>query len=514
MTNSGVPRAEMRPRRAKARQAEVGHADEECATQEVCRTLCVDLDGTLVQTDMMLETALSALKRNPLRLLKLPYWMFRGRAHVKRELARLSEIDPAILPYFDPLLDYLREQRERGRRLVLVTASDGEVASNVADHLGLFDEIMASDGTRNLKGSAKAKALLDRFAGEEFAYAGNSRADIAVWREARAGVLVGVTRAVAEEARGVTPIETEFRQEGSHAKALAGALRPYQWAKNLLVFLPLVTGHALPDQGSLLAACVMFGAFCAAASGAYVINDILDLEADRRHPRKRNRPFASGTLPLAYGLLGPALLALGLILGAWLSRETMLVLLLYVGLSTAYSTWLKNQPLVDVFLLATLYSLRIFGGGVAAGVPVSIWLLGFSSFLFLSLAILKRISELDDLERRNVESAARRGYDVTDTQILQTMGVSSGFVSCVVLSLYVESDVAGAEYATPWALWGLVPLMLFWLCRMYLSTTRGYMHDDPIVYAAKDWVSWLVVAAGGAVYTVASLGVPVAWMRS
>lgn len=270
-------------------------------------------------------------------------------------------------------------------------------------------------------------------------------------------------------------------------------LRPHQWVKNLLALVPLLSAGAVADAQGWLSSAAMFGAFCAMASGAYILNDISDLAADRQHPRKSRRPLASGDLSVGQGLaLVLPLWALAVALGTY--SGALPVLLLYAATSVAYSYRLKEVPLVDVFTLAGLYTLRLFGGGVASGYPVSLWLLAFSSFFFLSLAMVKRVSELSRLQTSSQVEAARRGYSVQDLGMLQTMGTGAAFVSSLVLSLYVQSDIASRSYASPSVLWAVIPLLLFWQCHLWLSTARGQMHDDPIVYALRDRVSWAVLA--------------------
>jgi 4-hydroxybenzoate polyprenyltransferase len=263
--------------------------------------------------------------------------------------------------------------------------------------------------------------------------------------------------------------------------------------KNLLAIVPLLSSGATDDQQAWISSVAMFGAFCAMASSVYILNDISDLSADRQHPRKSLRPLASGALSVGQGLaLIPPLWIAAIALGTY--SGALPVLLLYGVTSVAYSYWLKEAPLVDVFALAGLYTLRLFGGGVASGHPVSLWLLAFSSFFFLSLALVKRVSELSRLLASKQVQVVRRGYSVRDLGILQTMGCGAAFVSSLVLSLYVQSDIPSRNYASPSLLWGVIPLLLFWQCRLWLSTARGYMHDDPIVYALRDRVSWAVLA--------------------
>jgi 4-hydroxybenzoate polyprenyltransferase len=277
----------------------------------------------------------------------------------------------------------------------------------------------------------------------------------------------------------------------------------------VLVFVAPAAAHTLTQTSTLVAAILTFAAFCAAASGIYVVNDLLDLEADRIHPRKRKRPFASTSLPLRFGLIGPVLVLVGLMLAIAVSPAAAAIVGLYAVLSLTYSLVLKTKPLVDVFALAALYSLRLFAGAVATRVPASIWLLGFSSFTFLALALLKRLSEPMRSRSEQHEPSSRRGYFEADKSLLQIMGVASTFVSAVILSLYVSSDAARAHYPAPDALWLLVPLLLFWQCRLWLASGRGHMHDDPLVYAFRDWVTWLVALACGLVMMLAVRGVSI-----
>jgi 4-hydroxybenzoate polyprenyltransferase len=382
---------------------------------------------------------------------------------------------------------------------VLVTAADRAVAEPIAAHLGLFDVVLASDGKSNLKGRAKAEALSARYGRKGFVYAGNARSDLEVWQEAAAAILVDTPGSVAAQARTLGPVEAEFAGGEPAGRAALRAMRPHQWVKNLLVFIPIVTAHDLGDAHAWLAAIAMFVAFCAVASAIYIINDLTDLTADRRHPRKRLRPFASGALDPLRGLAMAAMLGgVGVVLS--LLDGTFLVIAAYAAASLSYSLALKQQPLVDVFLLAGLYTIRLFGGGVATGHTLSLWLLGFSVFLFLGLALLKRVEELRMQALKDAEAAAsgkivaasRRGYLPADAAILQVFGCAASFASSVLLALFVQREATADLYASPGILWGIVPLMLFWQCRLWLSTARGYMHDDPIIYASRDWVSWIV----------------------
>lgn len=465
--------------------------------------LCVDLDGTLLRADTLVEGMV--VLAGQLRVAPLVAGLAAGRAALKARVAALAPPDPALLPYRDALLDYIRVERARGRWIVLTTAASQEVADRVAGHLGLFDEVIASSAQRNLKGAAKAEALVARFGVRGFAYAGDARADLAVWAQAGAAVLVNVSPGVAARARALAPVERVFEDREAVAVALLRAMRPHQWIKNLLVFVPIFTANAMDQASSWVGGMAAFIAFCATASAIYLVNDMLDLAADRAHPRKRFRPFAAGTAPLPAGV-ALAVLLLGLGMGlAWLGG-ILVVVVGYAAISVGYSLRLKRLPLVDVFALAGLYTIRLVGGGEATGHSLSLWLLAFASFLFLSLALIKRVAELMESRRRSAGSLAGRGYGPGDLEVLQMFGVASSFASALVLALYVQNEATTGRFASPTLLWGIVPLLLLWNCRMWLSTARGYMHHDPILYAVRDRVGWAIAIAVVVVVVAARAG--------
>ncbi len=466
--------------------------------------LCVDLDGTLLLTDAFYESLVAVLARDTLLAFRLPGWLGAGKARLKQELAERWSFDPASLPYDERVVAYLRDQRAQGRRIVLSTATHRRIAERIAAHLGLFDEVIATEGEDNLRGPAKAAALVRRFGKGGFVYVGNDATDEPVWEVAAAAVVVNAAPALQQRAQARYRVLAVFEPpSGGRLRAALKAMRPYQWIKNALCLVPLFAAGAIGEVEAWVGALLLMAGFSLTASAIYIINDLSDLAADRAHPRKRRRPFAAGTLPIPVGiLLSAALLLLGIALAA--ASGALVFVVIYALASISYSMWLKEQPIVDVFMLALLYTIRLFGGGVASGHEVSLWLLGFSSFLFLSLALVKRVSEIDRHARRGTEGfIARRGYMAEDGAMLQMFGSAATFASAIVLSLYVQSDVASRAYAHPGVLWGTIPLLLFWQCRLWLSTARGYMHDDPIVYAARDWVSWIVFACLALVVVVA-----------
>ena len=468
--------------------------------------LCVDLDGTLLRTDSLHEALVSALRRAPWLLLALPFWLLRGRAPFKREIARRAAIDPALLPYDAGVLELIRAERAKGRRIVLATAADAQLAEAIASHLGLFDEVLASDGVSNLKGERKAAALRQRFGERGYDYVGDSRADDAAW--CSAGVAYVCSRggpgpARRAEARGVRAVPIVRRPLLRFP--LMRALRPHQWVKNLLVFVPLVTAHRIHDDMAMRASLLAFAAFSLAASGAYVLNDLADLDHDRRHPQKRARALAAGDLPLWAGaLLAPLLLALAFALASPLQGRFVAELACYVVATMAYSMWLKRLVLVDVFTLAGLYAIRILAGAAAIPVPVSHWLLVFSLFMFLSPALVKRYAEFSGLARRDAAKAPGRGYATGDRTVVGLMGVVCGQLSVLVFALYITSPEIRVLYARPELLWVACPILLYWVARVWLLAYRDELHEDPLVFALRDPASLALGVATLAVLAAAT----------
>nr|MBW4025439.1 UbiA family prenyltransferase [Pseudomonadota bacterium] len=456
--------------------------------------LAVDLDGTLIHADLFVESALRFIMAGPFNILRLIGWLLAGRAVAKANLARLAPCNPADLPYDERVVAWLNEERASGRMIVLATAADQAEAQAVARHLGLFDAVLASNGEVNLKSGRKAGWLSAQFP-DGFVYAGNHADDRAVWSRAEAVVVANASPALVKSVMGRHEVERVFPAAGSTLRSLLKAVRPMQWAKNVLVFVPMLVGQGWLDLAAWQGALLAFLALSATASSVYLVNDAADIDADRRHHRKRNRPFASGRLSPVTGL-GAAILLLvaGLTLAHF--AGALLLVLAYLAISTTYTFWLKRKMLVDVFLLAGLYTIRILIGGVAASVQhpymASSWLLAFSCFFFLSLALVKRVTEVNALAAKGGRDLARRGYRATDGMTLQAIGIASGLVAALVLALYLQSDRVAARYNDPFLLWVLPAAVVYWECRIWLMTDRGEVHDDPLVFAARDRISWLL----------------------
>ena len=469
--------------------------------------LVVDLDGTLIRTDMLHESTLRVLRDHPFYLLFIPYWLSQGKAVLKRNLSNRTGFDPSSLPYNHELLDWLKQQRTQGRKLILCTASDHTIALAISEYLGIFDEIMASDGTTNLAGKHKAEALEQRFGHAGFDYAGNSRADLAVWQRARQAIVVNASAKVAQKAAHVCEVERVFPPHAVGFSACRRMLRIHQWMKNGLLFVPLLAAHQLTNTDAWLALIMAFFSFSLCASSVYIVNDLLDLESDRQHPRKCNRPFASGLIPASIGVaLAPLLLLGSFALAQHVGDRFLSWLLFYFVLTCAYSWGLKRLMLVDCLTLAILYTLRIVAGAAAISMELSFWLLAFSVFLFLSLAFVKRYAELEVQLLSGKQKTHGRGYYTSDAPLLQTMGMASGYAAILVLAFYLNSDAVIKLYQTPELVWGTVPIMLFWISWMWMKAHRGEMHDDPLVFAVKDKASLLAGAAFATVLTMGAVG--------
>ena len=472
----------------------------------------MDLDGTLVKSDTLVDSVLVLARQSPGALLKLPGWVTGGKASFKRSVSSVAPLDVTYLPYNQELLAFLREEHARGREIYLATGADAAVAERVAAHLGIFAGVLASDGAVNLTGRNKLAAFQDKFA-NGFSYIGNARPDVHLLTASINPMVANPHRALLTGLRraGVQPVRS-FVHEAHPVKAWLKAIRLHQWAKNVLIFLPMLLAHA-HDAGTISAALLAFLSFGLAASATYIFNDLLDLEADRHHPRKRRRPFASGDISpivgvltiagfvavsMATALLVPqALVRFGPSHGqAEVSYRFLVWLLIYAVSTTAYSMWLKRMVLVDVIVLSGLYTVRILAGSAATAISVSTWLAAFSVFFFLSLAFVKRFSELESLrirtEAHKGTAIKGRGYRISDLEQLRSFGTASGYASVVVFALYIGNLDAAALYRHTSRLWLLVPVLLLWLSRLWLLASRNELHEDPVVYAITDKRSLLL----------------------
>lgn len=455
--------------------------------------LVVDLDGTLVNGDTLLESVLSLIRHRPSCVLMLPIWACQGRAKLKAGIAKRFQLDAATLGYRRDLLDYLQGEQAKGRRLILATAAHETTATHASKHLKLFDEVFASNESVNLKGKIKRDKLVERFGLKGFDYIGDSKSDIPIWAACRIGHIAGSLHELPPPAVAAGAQQGNvFANRRPRLKTWIRAMRPHQWVKNLLVFAPTLLNHRL-DVGILKSLILTFFAFSFVSSATYINNDLFDLAADRQHPRKSKRPLASGELSVSRGIsLSFFLLVSGFFLGALVGLPLEVCLVGYLCLTSLYSSFLKGKPVIDVIALASLYTLRLYSGGVVSGSHVSPWLFQFSIFLFISLAFIKRYSELRRLFHEGQEAAPGRNYRSSDLSIISQAGLTAGLMAGLVLALYVNGAEIQKLYPNHEALWGLCPLFVYWISRAWLVAHRGNMNEDPIVWAFRDRVSYIV----------------------
>jgi 4-hydroxybenzoate polyprenyltransferase/phosphoserine phosphatase len=468
-----------------------GYANPE-APASTTRPLCIDLDGTLVKSDTLVDSLLVLVRAHPLVALKTPFWVTGGKAAFKAKVTSAISLDVANLPYNRPLLAYIEEQHAQGRKLYLATGADDRIARRVAEHLGIFDGVLGSDGRTNLIGHNKLATLRERFQ-DGFDYVGNSPADVPLLNGAAVSMAANPDFALKALLRaGKVAVSRTFEDRRSPSRAIVKAIRPHQWAKNVLLLVPLLLAHNL---GARLVAQVAlaFVCFSLSASATYIVNDLLDIEADRRHPKKRSRPFASGDLPAQTGMALACIFLVAALAGAWFLPGAFLGLLLtYLVTNLSYSLFLKRVALVDVILLSGLYALRLLAGGAAVHVAISPWLAGFSIFLFLSLAMVKRFSELHNIRARGHVPSNARGYLLADLEQLRSFGTASAYASVVVFSLYISGHDVATLYQHPARMWLITPFMILWISRVWLLAGRGELDEDPVLFALTDRMSLLI----------------------
>lgn len=468
--------------------------------------LCVDLDGTLVRTDLLVEATFALLKKNIFTVFLLPLWLLRGKSHFKDQIARRVDIDARLLPYQTEFLEFLRQRQEAGGRLILATASHVNYANAVSQHLDIFDIVLASDSERNLAGKVKLEAIRVVCDDKKFDYAANGKVDLKVWQQSNAAVLVNPERGVEAAVKRISPIERVFRDRDRNSMlSFMKAMRLHHWVKNLIILVPLMLAHRVNDTVLLIQAGIAFLSFGFCASSVYLLNDMFDLSFDREHPRKQWRPLASGEISVAYvAIMIPALLLISLLLALTLPPQFIGVLVLYYVMTLAYSLRLKHHAIIDVIVLASLYTLRVIAGAAAVEVEASFWLLSFSMFFFLSLALVKRYSELLGIADAETNAVAGRGYRASDLPLLAQFGITSAFMSVLVLALYINSESVQVLYSRPQVIWLLCPLLLYMVSRVWLLAHHNKLHEDPVVFVISDRPFQLLAVLGVILLMVAT----------
>ncbi|ANW02960.1 UbiA family prenyltransferase [Bradyrhizobium icense] len=467
------------------------------------KPLVVDLDGSLLLTDMLYESFFNVLPIGFHANFAAVRALTNGKAAVKHHLAQTSELDYATLPYNTCVMDLIQSAKARGRKVYLATAANAKHARAIADHLGIFDGWFASDEKTNLSGSLKAEILAAAFGKNGFDYIGNGPSDFPVWEIADKAYGVDLSNSVKRRLVALKDNYIALDHGNAGRRPWSKALRVHQYVKNLLVFVPLATSHQF-TLANIITDVIAFLAFCACASAVYVLNDLLDLKSDRAHASKRARPFASGLIQLRTGLLMvPALLLFSLMLATKISLEFIGVLVGYFVLTSAYSFYLKRKMLVDVVVLAMLYTTRIVAGGVASEIQISQWLFIFSMFIFTSLALIKRYVELATRLDCGLPDRSDRDYRIGDLGVVAALAAAAGLNAITIFALYVTSPDVQKLYRHPRALWLICPILLYWIGRALMMAHRRLMDDDPIVFALRDRISAIAIASIAAVVIIA-----------
>ena len=471
------------------------------------RPLVVDLDGTLLRSDMLLESAFAFFKNHPGRLLAPLLWLKDGKVNLKSKLADAAPVDVTTLPYDPQVVSFLEEEKARGRSLILATASHQQYADEIAAHLGLFERVLATGDDINLSARTKRDVLVREFGEFGFDYIGNSHDDLHVWPAARNALVANPERGVEAAAQKLGNVQRVFRSSDDPLRSWIKQLRLHQWSKNLLIFVPLLAAHRTDDIALLLTGLGAFVLFGLCASSVYLLNDLFDLEDDRRHSGKRHRPLACGAVPIKSALLVlPLLLLTSFACAAlFLPLRFTLMLLAYYGLTLAYTLLLKRFMTIDVIVLAMLYTSRIIAGVFAFALSPTFWMLAFSMFLFLSLALIKRYAELYDARAGGKgDVALGRGYRSSDLEIISSLGAASGYLAVLVLAFYIQEQSTLALYRHPEVIWLACPILLYWVTRIWMIAHRGRMHDDPVAFALKDGVSIVAVVLFALVFWAAT----------
>lgn len=477
----------------------------QCQTRTI--PLVVDLDGTLLCGDMLHECAMRFVRETPLEIWRLVPWLTQGRNALKYQLAEHVDVDVTVLPYREEVVEYVKSARASGRRTVLATATDERIARKIADHLGVFDEVLGSNLNRNLKGHVKLSALEQAFGKGGFDYIGDSPADRPIFAAARKAIIVCGREGIAKSSGNSNYELLQPPISKSRPLALLKSLRPHQWLKNVLVFVPVLVGHHYTDSGRVMQSVFAFVVMSLCASGVYVMNDLLDLQADRVHSRKRRRPFASGTVGIPTGVvMSLALFVLAGGLGLlWGGLLLFCLLVLYASITTAYSFYIKRTMFADILTLAGLYTYRVFVGGMVTGIVLSNWLLAFSMFMFLSLATLKRYAELETALQVERNTLPNRSYMVIDRPLVMCIGVTSAYMAVMVLGLYINTAEVVKHYTRPQVLWLLCPVLIYWLSRLWFLVNRRVEMDDPVVYALSDRRSLFLLLLVFVIFLTASV---------
>jgi len=453
--------------------------------------ICVDLDGTLMRTDSFVEMLISFVRSNPFRLIKVAYFLIsRGKGYTKSKLAENTGVSEKLLPFHSEFLKFLIDQKKQNRRLILTTGSSEIFAKKVSDHLGIFDQVIASTSKINMIGKKKLKAVHSLLGGKPFAYAGNSHQDIPLWLAAEEQFFVNTPARIKRKVlKKKNRLKQEFKSVPFSLSNFFKAIRIHQWTKNLLIFVPLITAHSF-DLDSFKICFLSFLAFGLCASSSYIFNDILDIQFDRLSKSKSARPFANGEFSIKFGVLLIILLFVGAIAFSTLvSINLGYLLLIYFLSSVLYSVYFKPFAIVDLIFLASFFTFRVFVGIVVLEVSFSIWLINFCFLTFFGLAACKRYTEIS---RNGKSKLPGRNYEFSDQTFLMNLGLASCFTALVIFLLFIDHLNLTDTYSNPQFLWGIFPILLFWFSRIWWLNVKDKLDEDPLIFAIRDIPSILV----------------------
>jgi 4-hydroxybenzoate polyprenyltransferase len=470
--------------------------------------LVIDLDGTLTPTDTLWEGFFHLFRRSPLRALATALRLFRGKWAFKERLAVLTPeyYETSLPPLRDEVVSFATEEKNKGRRVVLATASHEDIARRIAGKIGIFDEVIGSRGRINLKGTTKARRLAELYGHKGFDYIGNCKDDWPVWRESNKAYVAGNFRGNVRQEREVKLIPISGKEDGSSFYHLLKAARPQQWLKNLLVFAPMIASHQYLNVHKWVAASEAFICFGLCASASYLLNDLLDAENDRRHPIKKKRAIAGGRVAMPVALTTSVGLFAG---GIALAVHTGIVaeIFCYCLTTLAYSVYLKKIPIVDISVLAFLYCLRTVAGGAATNDEVSLWMIAFGGFVFLSLAAIKRQTEITNLGGGELKAVAGRGYNTADARLLYSIGICSACISPLILALYLQSGHGDRFYSDPHILASGCVFVFLWIISLWRDAEQGMIKDeDPLNYALTNAKSLTFLSLFAIVFLLATKG--------
>jgi len=462
------------------------------AKSNLLSPLYVDLDGTFIKSDTLFESLLVVSKRNPFIIFMCFIWIFKGKSFMKAKLAQLADIAMELMPLNTEFYDFLLDEKAKNRQIILATASNEKYAQNVCRNYDIFDSYMSSDASTNLKGAQKLYKIQEQ--STRFAYAGNSSEDFVIFAQAEESYLVNPTKK-ARKLSLKSKVSRVFDDERKSIKVWLKQLRVHQWLKNLLLFVPLLVTKGFTHIDTIMLSVLGFISFSCLASATYIINDLLDLQSDRSHQRKKFRPIAAGLISIVQAkAMALVLFAISLAIALSIEGAFVLVLATYLALTLFYSFKVKQYIILDVLTLAMLYTIRIIAGAAILNVPVSFWLLSFSMFIFSSLALVKRCSELKSLANENKTQAKGREYETADFNVLMNFGTSLSMLAVLMFSFYINNNILTNQFQAPTILWLIIPALCYWLMRMWVKTSRGEMHDDPIIFSIKDKGSLMTVS--------------------